>query len=165
MRKADDFCCNWRFKGFEILPAINFQLFVCIFAGHSHGGGGGHGHSHGGKKTDENTVHRYLLDKPETGTNHTCGNEYHEDQTSLVVKETNQETTTIVNSDCDGTERQDSNEIVIEFDEKRLCKYQSYPSFNENDGTNLSTAAVMIDLSSADNLCKQFGPRSGLNPN
>ena len=150
MRKADDFCCDWRFKGFEILPAINFQLFVCIFAGHSHGGGGGHGHSHGhshgGKKTDENTVHRYLLDKPETGTNHTCGNKYHEDQTSLVVKETNQETTTIINSDCDGTARQDSNEIVIEFDEKRLCKYQSYPSFNENDVTNLLSAAVMIDF-------------------
>ena len=88
-----------------------------IFSGHSHGGGGGHGHSHGNhgnkdKNPSNNVDSKSLLQKPPVPSQN--AEEYDENNPVWEINPESKE-------NC--KEENDPNEIVIEFDEKRFCKY------------------------------------------
>ena len=112
---------TWDFtviQEFEILQFESLMLYctnVFFFSGHSHGGGEGHGHSHGTDskvKANKNGSHdsNSLLQKSPKET--TSGEEYDENN---PVWEINQQRE-------NGEVEKDPDDIVIEFDEKRLCK-------------------------------------------
>lgn len=80
--------------------------------GHSHGVGGGHGHSHG-KTTDKNVSNnmdsKSLIDKPMAPSQNT--DEYDENNPVWEITPEKEE---------NANKENDPNDIIIEFDEKRL---------------------------------------------
>ena len=94
-----------------------------IFSGHSHGGGGGHGHSHGNhgnkdKNPSNNVDSKSLLQKPSVPSQN--AEEYDENNPVWEINPESKE---------NSKEENDPNEIVIEFDEKRFCKYRDVSSW------------------------------------
>ena len=91
-----------------------------IFSGHSHGVGGGHGHSHG-KTTDKNVSNnmdsKSLIDKPMAPSQNT--DEYDENNPVWEITPEKEE---------NANKENDPNDIIIEFDEKRLCKSTFEPA-------------------------------------
>ena len=97
------------------------DIHLVSFSGHSHGGGGGggghgHGHSHGNHSHENGRDSK----SPEDTPMHSIMNE--SDKLVKHSSPVNNGHASVLFADDTSDSEHDSNEVVIEFDSKRMCK-------------------------------------------